>query len=276
MKQFYTLTTFLLFTFISISAQTAFLEDFEDETIHATTFSGNSQNFTITNNNSDTFQIINDGDFGWNGTAVDDISIENAGTRPVGDGTSFSITTTDGTDIVVKSLYIFIAQDDTFSQITNSTLTILAKKDGVDQYTIVKNSGFSNTSSLTPNNGFTFIDFSSAGAADYSNTYVDELVFTTTNDGDYVVLDAFSWSSATLSNNDFDLRTLKVYPNPTFNFITVSGLTETENYTIFDILGKKITKGTISNSEKINVKTLKNGIYFLKFKNANTIKFVKK
>ena len=180
MKQFYTLTTFLLFTFISISAQTTFLEDFEDETIHAKTFSGNSQNFTITNNNSDTFQIINDGDFGWNGTAEDDISIENAGTRPAGDGTSFSITTTDGTDIVIKSLYIFIAQRDAFTQISNSTLTILAKKDGVDQYTIVKNSGFSNTPSLTPNNGFTFIDFSSEGAADYSNTYVDELVFTPT------------------------------------------------------------------------------------------------
>lgn len=70
-------------------------------------------------------------------------------------------------------------------------------------------------------------------------------------------------------------KQLILYPNPANNFIQISGLEKSENYVISNILGVKIKNGNISNQEKINIKNLTNGLYFLKFKNGNTIKFIR-
>lgn len=69
---------------------------------------------------------------------------------------------------------------------------------------------------------------------------------------------------------------IEVYPNPSTDFIQVSGLKNTENYTIYNVTGQQIGNGTMTNNEKINIQNLSNGMYFLKFNNAETFKFVKK
>ena len=80
-----------------------------------------------------------------------------------------------------------------------------------------------------------------------------------------------------LSVNDFSLiNDIKIYPNPSDEFIHFSGLIENKKYIILNILGAEIKKGIISNNEKIDVKNLTNGLYFLKFDNEQTIKFIKK
>ncbi|MEG2336103.1 T9SS type A sorting domain-containing protein, partial [Chryseobacterium sp.] len=69
---------------------------------------------------------------------------------------------------------------------------------------------------------------------------------------------------------------LNLYPNPSTNFIRISGLKNLENYSIFNILGAEISKGTISDKKSIEIQNLKNGVYILKFADGNTLKFIKK
>jgi hypothetical protein len=79
-----------------------------------------------------------------------------------------------------------------------------------------------------------------------------------------------------LSTTDFSIQeTYKIYPNPTSDFIKISGLNNIENYTIYNVLGVEIKKGIVSNNEKIDIKNLTNGLYFLQFKIENTLKFIK-
>lgn len=83
--------------------------------------------------------------------------------------------------------------------------------------------------------------------------------------------------NSTLSTNIFELdKKLRIFPNPTTDFIKVLGLTSKESYTLYNILGTEIKKGVISNNEQIDIRELTNGLYFLKFDNGNSIKFIKK
>lgn len=200
MKYIFAQLTAILFISTATIAQTT--ETFETETTGATTFTDNGQGFTITNGPGETtYDVEFFGNGGWNGSGTDDKFIDNSSGMPTqGNGSSFSITTTDGTDITIKSLYIFIATRALGTPST--TLTITGKKNGSTEYTIVKSSGFSNVTTFSPNNGFTFIDFSSEGGSDNSNTAVDELVISATGNGDYLALDAFTWDAVAVPTWD--------------------------------------------------------------------------
>ena len=81
----------------------------------------------------------------------------------------------------------------------------------------------------------------------------------------------------TLGVEDFtdEKFSLKVYPNPSVNFIKISGLSEKTNYIIYNLLGKEVGKGIIKNEEDINIQDLSNGTYFIRIENAKAIKFIK-
>ena len=79
-----------------------------------------------------------------------------------------------------------------------------------------------------------------------------------------------------MSNDDFEYDTVKIYPNPASDFITISGLKNKENYIVYDVLGTEILKGIIIEEGEIRIKNFSNGLYFLRFDNGNTIKFIKK
>ena len=195
MKNFTKLLCFLFITQLSFSQTT---EDFETETIGGTTFSDNGQNFVITNGPGEsTYNVETFASGGWNGTAPDNRFLDNSGAgwagAPLNDGTSFTISTSDGADILVNRLYLFLSTRTL--QVASSTLTITGKKDGLTVYTIVKSTGFSSPVTFTPNNGFTLIDFSTEGGSDNSNTAVDELFFSTTGNGDYAAVDGINWEA---------------------------------------------------------------------------------
>ena len=272
--QIYILTIISSLLLNKVNAQST--EDFESEVVNATSFTDNGQSFTISNNaTGNTFSIQTWQDAGWNGTSIDQIFVDNKNRDDNNNGTSFIITTTDGKDIVIESLYCFLSTD-SLDNTANSILTIEGKKDGATMYTITKNSGFSDVKTFSPNNGYNFIDFSTEGGSDNSNTNVDQLVFTATNDGDYISLDAFTWNTENLSTNDFEInRTFRIFPNPTTEYIQVSGLSKIENYTIYNTLGTVVNRGIIYDNEKIEVANYPNGFYFLKLENGNTIKFLK-
>ena len=69
---------------------------------------------------------------------------------------------------------------------------------------------------------------------------------------------------------------LQLFPNPAVNYLQISGLTKTETYTIYNILGAVVSHGNIANKERMDIKNLTNGLYVLKLKNGNAFTFVKK
>ena len=81
-----------------------------------------------------------------------------------------------------------------------------------------------------------------------------------------------------LGINDFsdEKTSISLYPNPSLNYVQISGLTKIENYKIYNIVGAKIKEGSISPNESMNIQNLKAGMYFFKMENRNPIKFIKK
>ncbi len=68
---------------------------------------------------------------------------------------------------------------------------------------------------------------------------------------------------------------LNLFPNPSSNYIKISGLIKNEKYTICNVIGIRKKSGNIYN-DKINIENLPNGLYLIKFDNGNTLKFIKK
>lgn len=64
-------------------------------------------------------------------------------------------------------------------------------------------------------------------------------------------------------------------PNPASDYIRVSGLSQVETYSIYNVLGAQITKGSISNNQQINIQNLNSGMYILSFDGEQTFKFIK-
>jgi hypothetical protein len=82
--------------------------------------------------------------------------------------------------------------------------------------------------------------------------------------------------NSTLSVDYFNEKSsLKIFPNPSSNFIEITGLATQENYEIYNTLGQEIKKGIVNENERIDIQNLTNGLYFLKLKKGNSIKFVK-
>lgn len=84
-------------------------------------------------------------------------------------------------------------------------------------------------------------------------------------------------TSTTLSVSEIELsnKKIKLFPNASTDFIQLSNLTKTTNYSISNILGSEVKKGMISNDEQIDIRSFTNGLYFLRFDNGKTIKFIK-
>ncbi|MBN2664472.1 MAG: T9SS type A sorting domain-containing protein [Bacteroidales bacterium] len=82
------------------------------------------------------------------------------------------------------------------------------------------------------------------------------------------------------NNDDFTMPTtttknIVISPNPSTDYINISGLANEQNYIIFDMVGQVVVSGTIRNEEKINIQNFKSGLYILKFSDRTILKFIK-
>ena len=87
------------------------------------------------------------------------------------------------------------------------------------------------------------------------------------------------WSnSGTLGIDDLNSKVsnFDIYPNPSSDYIRVSGINNSKKYAVYNLLGNSLQKGVLeSNQNTISVSQLNAGIYLLKFEDGATVKFVK-
>lgn len=79
-----------------------------------------------------------------------------------------------------------------------------------------------------------------------------------------------------LSIDDLNIENILAYPNPTFDYVEISGLINPENYKIYSISGAVLGMGVVAENEKISVKHLSAGVYFLVLDDTKVLKIVKK
>ncbi|MDC1226196.1 T9SS type A sorting domain-containing protein [Algibacter sp.] len=205
--------------------------------------------------------------------------------------TSFTIGTSTSTPNII---YLTLPSGFNFSQSTGGA-------NNMDPYVTFKVDGTSylcsDTFSVGGNNG-TILQLSTGGASTgitiSSGSTIEIIVSNLMTNPSTADSYTFNWKTAessgtatenfsatidysTLSTEDLTLnsKNINIYPNPSSDFIQISGLTKTEKYILYNTIGTTINSGNISENEKIDIKNLTNGLYFLKFENGNTLKFLK-
>lgn len=79
-----------------------------------------------------------------------------------------------------------------------------------------------------------------------------------------------------LGVEDSEYALLEVYPNPAREFLIVTGLKSAKRFNVYDILGKNVLNGAVSNHQTIDVRGLQKGLYFLRFPDGGySTKFIK-
>lgn len=86
------------------------------------------------------------------------------------------------------------------------------------------------------------------------------------------IVSDFSLSTADLNGSDL---VVKLFPNPSTDFLQFSNLKQTVSYTVYNVLGSKVLHGSISDTEKIDIRKLTKGLYLLNLDNGETLKFIK-
>ena len=287
MKQPYLLALIFLTSTHLCFAQTT--ETFETEAVLSTTFTDNGRTFSISSV-GELYDVNNFSGAGWNGTSVDNRFIDNsdpANNNGTGNGTGFTVTAVGGFNFTVKELYLFCSQINLTTH--SGTLTITGKIGPTTVYTITKSSGFSNTTTFSPYNGFTKIDFATEGGSDNSNATINQLVFSSSGNLDYMALDAFRWAEALVPTWDGSTSTdwnvssnwnTNAVPTATDNVIIPSApsnqpqvtsnpgtpavcadLTVESGATLTINAGKALTvNGTLANAGTVDVKAAASGI----------------
>jgi subtilisin family serine protease len=77
-------------------------------------------------------------------------------------------------------------------------------------------------------------------------------------------------NNITLNNSDFEITDIRVFPNPTSDFVNIQGIISKVDYELYNIQGKLIDTGVISSdNNQINLSGFNKGIYLLKLNNGN-------
>ncbi|OUS01072.1 hypothetical protein A9Q86_10030 [Flavobacteriales bacterium 33_180_T64] len=134
-----------------------------------------------------------------------------------------------------------------------------------------------NISVASQTNGFPISDSNGVVSLDTNFENIDRAIITFSG-GAFDVVDSFVFNPPTLDIPEFTSvkSNLKIFPNPSVDYIQIKGLTNQLSYRILDITGNQLSFSSIKDDNKIDIKSLANGIYFIRFDNGITSKFIKK
>ena len=79
-----------------------------------------------------------------------------------------------------------------------------------------------------------------------------------------------------LGLDELNIRDITLFPNPSTDFIYLSGIKEKVEYNIFSSDGKILLSGSLRQNKNIDVRILNSGIYILQLDNKSTTRFIKK
>lgn len=102
-----------------------------------------------------------------------------------------------------------------------------------------------------------------------------------------ILTDTFNWNITDggkagncedLSTNEFetDITSIRVYPNPSTDYIKIAGLNSKTEYIIYNLLGAQVKRGYVSAQQNIDVTSFSNGLYILNLGDLGIKKFVKR
>ena len=162
-------------------------------------------------------------------------------------------------------------QIDLSGEISNDGGATISER-GFVYSTSVENPTTSDTKVVVKNEAFTFqysLENLEANTIYYVRSYAVNAKGTS-----YGALNTVDTSG--FSDIKIDLKArIKTYPNPSTNYISLSGLAESKNYVIYTMQGKEVAHGTIANNNQIDVRFLTDGMYLLKLENLEMVKFIK-
>ncbi|WP_430409776.1 T9SS type A sorting domain-containing protein [Kordia sp.] len=258
-----TFLTLLLMTYFA-NANNTCETSYEDD-FFALPISGNQ-----TSDYSYEDTIFNDIQYIANGTVIDDISYDGwrfnsyqneSGVYPAGEvltndiNSGIKLYTSDSSNFSFVSIDYLID----LRTISSVTITFYGFRDGV-QYNV---------------QSFTVPD-DQIGTFTLNWPAVDEI--RVASPSMYIFFDNFSIGTAgVLSVDDVtqNSKDVALFPNPTNDFIEISGIETEEDYIIYNTLGMIVKQGIVADRKKINVTDLKSAVYFLKIGNTDTKRFVK-
>ena len=142
----------------------------------------------------------------------------------------------------------------------------------------------------------TFSDWESVASSDPTSLLGLDMVVHLISDDIYIDIKFISWSTGDGSGNgsgggfsytrstDQSIRLTEVgtsqnivlFPNPAKDHVKISGISEAQEYSIFNVLGSVVKSGVLDNDSEISVENLDNGVYFLQLEAGKTIRFIKK
>jgi hypothetical protein len=210
------------FVFISSFLLAQSTETFETEASASASFTDNGQVFNITSQARGPFDIETAfPGTGWNGTSADNRYIDNDGNAGTGFTVGFTISSAGSVPFKLNSMYMFFSNAASLNQSVPGSLTLVGKLGGVTKFTATASSGF--VTSLSTNNGFTFINMSTFGGSNNANMLIDQVVITTGGQYEYVALDAFNWTASTVLSAAASQTNIACYGGTGFASVSVSG-----------------------------------------------------
>ncbi|WP_153395125.1 T9SS type A sorting domain-containing protein [Chryseobacterium vaccae] len=273
---------FAILAFLSniagISAQTSTMT-FENAINGSTSFTNNGYTFSIVSQ-AGTFRIqANYPGTGWNGTANDNVYIDNTGTTNI-NSPSFSVKSTSR--FTVPKFWVFLSNTQLNQSNSSGTLIITGKLGGVTKFTTTKTSGFNTTFNATAGttgvyNGFTLIDLATLNNQNNSNTPIDELQLQSTGSYVYMCLDAFTWAkTSTLGTAENKIKDkTAIYPNPTSGIFHLN-VEKNNRVSVYDQSGK-LVKSTeaVKGDNEMDITALPDGAYLITT-DSGSYKIIKK
>lgn len=158
-----------------------FIENFEDETSGAISFSGNGNNFALTGNWS-----VNQG-VPSTGIGGSKINLKNTAAGP------YSIVSNDGL-ITASRLALYLSSFASGTTPTNDgSVTIKGFNNNAEAFSVTKSAGF--PTDFSSNSGYFFIDFATEQGQNNTDKLIDKLEITLGGSFVYLNLDNFEWCS---------------------------------------------------------------------------------